>query len=111
MQYVCNIYVPGTFTRWTVVFYGSRTNTSILLPQAAQSSCGSQSTQLGLFEASNVPPIGDLRCTTSILTVNISYELSGSSIRCDSSNTTDQYYIGSATIFVLCELQCHISAL
>ena len=99
VQYLCNIYVPGQFTRWTV----PQCNIQLLQTDY----CGSQSSQCGLFEASNVPPIGDLRCTTSILSVNIRPELNGSSIRCDSSNTTVQYFIGSATIFVLGELpQC-----
>ena len=100
VQYLCNIYVPGQFTRWTVPCGQS----FLLLPQAAGSTCGSQSRQCGLFEASNTPPIGDLPCTLSILSVNIRPELNGSSIRCDSSNTTVQYFIGSATIFVLGEL-------
>ena len=98
VQYMCNIYVPGQFTRWTVPCG------SLLLPQAAGSTCGSQSRQCGLFEASNVPPIGDLPCMTSTLSVNIRPELNGSSIRCDSSNTTVQYIIGSTTIFVLGKL-------
>ena len=103
VQYLCNIYVPGQFTRWTVPVTSCGSN-FLLLPQAARSDCGSQTIQCGLFEASNVPPIGDLPCTSSILSVNIRPELNGSSIRCDSSNTTVQYFIGSATIFVLGEL-------
>ena len=103
VQYLCNIYVPGQFTRWTV----PQCNIQLLQTDY----CDNQSIQCGLFEASNVPPIGDLRCTTSILSVNIRPELNGSSIRCDSSNTTVQYFIGSATILVLGELQCHTSAL
>ena len=103
VQYVCNIYVPGSFTRWTVPDQSCESN-FLLLPQAAQTNCGSQSTQCGLFGASNVPPIGDVPCTTSILSVNIRPELNGSSIRCDSSNTTVQYFIGSATILLLGEL-------
>ena len=103
VQYQCNIYVPGTFTRWTVSVQSCGSN-FLLLPQAAQTNCGSQSSQCGLFEASNVSPIGDSPCMTSILLVNIRPELNGSSIRCDSSNTTAQYFIGSATIFVLGEL-------
>ena len=103
VQYLCNIYVLGTFTRWTVPVQ-SCGSSFLLLPQAAQTNCGSQSSQCGLFEASNVPPIGyDVPCTTSILSVNIRPELNGSSIRCDSSNTTVQYFIGSATILVLGE--------
>ena len=103
VQYLCNIYVPGQFTRWTVPVQSC----ALLLPQGANATCGRQSSQCGLFVASNVPPIGDLPCTLSILSVNIIPELNGSSIRCDSSNTTIQYFIGSATIFVLGELpQC-----
>ena len=103
VQYLCNIYVPGTFTRWTVPVQSCGSN-FLLLPQTAQTNCGNQSTQCGLFMASNFAPNEDIPCTTSILTVNIKPELNGSSIRCDSSNTTVQYFIGSATILVLCEL-------
>ena len=103
VQYQCNISVPGTFTRWTVPVQ-SCGSSFLLLPQAAQTNCGSQTSQCGLFEASNVPPIGDLPCTLSTLLVNLRPELNGSSIRCDSSNTTVQYFIGSATILLSCEL-------
>ena len=103
VQYLCNINVPGTFTRWTVPVK-SCGSSFLLLPQAAQTNCDSQTSQCRLFEASNVPPIGDFPCMTSILSVNIRPELNGSSISCDSSNTTVQYFIGSATIFVLGEL-------
>ena len=102
VQYLCNIYVPGTSTRWTIPGQSCGSNT-LLLPQAAQSYCDSQSSQCGLFEASNVPPIGDVQCMISILLVNIRPELNGSSIRCYSSNTAVQNFIGSATILVLGE--------
>ena len=98
VQYMCNIYVPGQFTRWTIPVQSCGSN--ILVDQTY---C-SQTSQCGLFEASNVPPIGALPCTLSILSVHIRPELNGSSIRCDSSNTTVQYFIGSATILVLGEL-------
>ena len=111
VQYMCNISVPLTFTRWTIPVQqcGGVNTTSLLLRQTAQSSCGSQSLQCGLFEASNIPPVGDIPCTSSILSVNITSELNGSSVTCYSRNTSTQYLIGSATILVLCKLLGHVN--
>ena len=105
VQYACNISVPLVFTRWTVPTQscGGTSTTLLLLRQTAQSNCGSQSIQCGLFKASNVPPIGDTPCTSSILHVSITPELNGSSITCNSSDVGAQYYIGSAEILVLCK--------
>ena len=105
VQYACNISVPLVFTRWTVPTQscGGTSKTLLLLSQTAQSNCGNQSIQCGLFKASNVPPIGDTPCTSSILHVSITPELNGSSITCNSSDVGAQYYIGSAEILVLCK--------
>ena len=106
--YMCNISVPLTFTRWTIpVQQCGRVNTTfLLLPQTVQSSCGISSMQCGSFQASNIPPVGDIPCTSSILSVNITSNLNGTSIICYNSDTNTQYLIGSATILVQCKSMC-----
>ena len=109
VQYMCNISVPRVFTRWTVPVQscGGTDTTLLLLRQSAQSNCGSQSIPCGLFRASNVPPVGDTPCTSSILYVNITQKLQGSLITCNSSDASAQYFVGSAKILVLCK-SCHM---
>ena len=103
VQYMCNISVPRVFTRWTVPVQscGGTNTTLLLLRQSAQSNCGSQSILCGQFRASNVPPVGDTPCTSSILRVNVTQELQGASITCNSSDVNAQFFVGSAKIHVL----------
>ena len=105
VQYMCNISVPRVFTRWTVPVQscGGTDTTLLLLRQSVQSNCGSQSILCGQFRASNVPPIGDAPCTSSILYVNVTQKLNESSITCNSSDVSAQFFIGSAKILVLCK--------
>ena len=106
VQYMCNISVPLTFTRWTIPVQqcGGVNTTSLLLRQASGFSCGSQTMTCGPFVASNVPPYGDTQCTSSFLSVTITSDLNGTLITCYNSDTNTQYLIGSATILVLCKL-------
>ena len=106
VQYMCNISVPLTFTRWPIPVQqcGGVNTTSLLLPQASGIYCGIRTVTCGPFMASNVPPNGDIQCTSSMLSVIITSDLNGTLITCYNSDTNTQYLIGSATILVLCKL-------
>ena len=110
VQYMCNISVPRVFTRWTVPVQscGGTDTTLLLLRQSAQSNCGSQSILCGQFRAFNVPPVGDTPCTSSILHVNVTQELHETSIACNSSDVSAQFFVGSAKILVLCKSISHM---
>lgn len=104
VSYMCNTSVPHQFTRWTIPLqYCDGINaTSLLLRQSALLNCGSQPVQrCGLFQAYNIPPVGDAPCTSSVLYVNITTGLNGSSIKCSMGNVSTEGSIGSITILVL----------
>ena len=59
----------------------------------------------GPFVVEKVPSADGSQCsTTSILSVKITSDLNGTSISCNNSDNSDQDFIGSVAVNVLCKL-------
>ena len=101
VNYTCSVPATRSFTRWTVQCGGNKTDLIVSYGFCTNSN----PPPCGPFVVENVPSADGSQCsTTSILSVNITSDLNGTSISCNNSDRNSQDFIGSVAVNVLCKL-------